>query len=189
MSSCSSCLCSFIFTGSARICDVTMSHTWIYTCCEIKAVIFTFSFIFARFACFGLFVSVVLVVSFRFVLGSSTCPWTRLGHSKYWNFPRFKHCIHTSYLLHTFNTGYILPPHRHILHCLEAREKHCCDTGHFKSSDRSTPMGTKVCQDHGHRPGRIHTLLGSFHGIVLRGSKGWLLISPECISGWTPCTI
>ena len=29
MSSCSSCLCSFIFTGSARICDVTMSHTWI----------------------------------------------------------------------------------------------------------------------------------------------------------------
>ena len=90
-------LCSIIFTGPARICDVTMSHTCIgFQGCEIrlpsnvteiKAVIFlTFSFIFARFgrfACFGRFdgfvsvVSIVSVVSFRpfrfVVTGVSTC--------------------------------------------------------------------------------------------------------------------
>ena len=91
MSSCSSCLCSFIFTGPARVCDVTMSHTWIYSWCETERPYFlTFSFIFARFcrfACFGRFsgfVSLVSVVSFRsfrsfrwfrfVVSGFSTCP-------------------------------------------------------------------------------------------------------------------
>ena len=55
----SSCLCSFIFTGPARICDVTMSHTWIYSWCKIKVVSLTL--IFHLF----LLVSVVSVVSFR----------------------------------------------------------------------------------------------------------------------------
>ena len=69
MSSCSSCLCSFIFIGPARTCDVTMSHTSIYIVGARKRPYFlTFSFIFARFgrfacfACFGGFVSVVSVV-------------------------------------------------------------------------------------------------------------------------------
>ena len=86
--------CSIIFTGPARICDVTMSHTWISGChgnvTEIMAVIFNlFIYLliillvsvvslvsfrsfrwfrlgrFGRFACFGGFVSLVSVVSFR----------------------------------------------------------------------------------------------------------------------------
>ena len=78
MSSCSSCLCSFTFTGPARICDVTMSHTSIYIVGARKKEYFlTFSFIFARFGRFGGFVSVVSVVSFRpfrfVVSGFSTC--------------------------------------------------------------------------------------------------------------------
>ena len=87
MSSCSSSLCSFIFIGPARICDVTMSHTSIYIVGARKRPCFlTFSFIFARFgrfACFGGFggfvslVSLVSVVSFRpfrfVVSGFSTC--------------------------------------------------------------------------------------------------------------------
>ena len=57
-------LCSIIFyTGPARNCDVTMSHTWISgvrdNVTEIKAVIFKlfhlFTCNFARFACFGRF--------------------------------------------------------------------------------------------------------------------------------------
>ena len=57
-----------------------MSHTWIYSWCEKKAVFLNFSFIFARFGRFGGFVSDVSVVSlvsfqpFRFVVsGFSTC--------------------------------------------------------------------------------------------------------------------
>ena len=91
MSSCSSCLCSFIFTGPARICDVTMSHTWIYSWCKIKVVFFNFFiyfctfrsfrwFRFGRFACFGGFFSLISLVSvvsfrpFRFVVsGFRTC--------------------------------------------------------------------------------------------------------------------
>ena len=34
--------CSFIFTGLARICAVTMSHVWIYSWCEKKAIFFNF---------------------------------------------------------------------------------------------------------------------------------------------------
>ena len=55
MSSCSSCLCSFTFTGPARICDVTMSHTWIYSWCEKKAVFFHFFIYFCSFRSFRLF--------------------------------------------------------------------------------------------------------------------------------------
>ena len=55
MSSCSSCLCSFIFTGPARICDVTMSRTWIYSWCEITAVFFNFLIYFCSFRSFRLF--------------------------------------------------------------------------------------------------------------------------------------
>ena len=86
MSSCSSCLCSFIFTGPARICDVTMSHTSIYIVGARKRPYFlTFSFIFARFgrfACFGRFggfggfVSVVSMVSFR---SFRSFRWFRFG--------------------------------------------------------------------------------------------------------------
>ena len=82
MFSCSSCFAQIIFTGPARICDVTMSHTRISGChgnvIELKAVsfelfhLFTYNFArFGRFACFGGFgvfvslVSVVSVVSFR----------------------------------------------------------------------------------------------------------------------------
>ena len=85
MSTCSYCLCSFIFTGLARICDVTMSHTWIYSWCKIRVVFFNFNLSFT-FACFGRFVSAVSLVSlvsvvsvvsfrpFRFVVsGFSTC--------------------------------------------------------------------------------------------------------------------
>ena len=56
MPSCSPCLCSFIFTGPARICGVTMSH-------NISRIFLTFSFIFARFGRFGGFVSAVSLVS------------------------------------------------------------------------------------------------------------------------------
>ena len=56
MPSCSPCLCSFIFTGPARICGVTMSH-------NTSRIFLTFSFIFARFGRFGGFVSAVSLVS------------------------------------------------------------------------------------------------------------------------------
>ena len=75
-------LCSIIFTGQARNCDVTMSYTWISgvrdNVTEINAVIFKLFHLFTyNFACFGRFVSVVSVVSlvsvvsfrpFRFVV-------------------------------------------------------------------------------------------------------------------------
>ena len=57
MFSCSSCLCSFIFTGPVRICDVTVSHTCIissfwsfrlFLSCFVSAVSF-------RWFCFGHF--------------------------------------------------------------------------------------------------------------------------------------
>ena len=48
-------LCSIIFTGQARNCDVTMSHTWIYSWCEKKAVFFNFFIYFCSFRSFRLF--------------------------------------------------------------------------------------------------------------------------------------
>ena len=83
-------LCSIIFTGQPRNCDVTMSHTLISgvrdNVTEIKAVIFYlfhfFTYHFARFGRFARFVSLVSLVSvvsfrpFRFVVsGFSTCRW------------------------------------------------------------------------------------------------------------------
>ena len=78
MVSWSSCLCLFIFTGPVRICDVTMSHTWIWVRDREQGLIFKlfhpllliFSF-FGRFACFGRFASLarfgrfISAVSFR----------------------------------------------------------------------------------------------------------------------------
>ena len=78
MSSCSSCLCLFIFKGPAKICDVTMSHTWIYMVGARKRPCFflTFSLI--------LLVSVVSCRPFRFVVsGFSTCRW-EMNSSREW---------------------------------------------------------------------------------------------------------
>ena len=67
MSSCSFCLCSFFFTGPARICDVMMSHTWIYSWCQKKVVFFNFFIYFCSFRSFrwfrfGRFVSLFRVL-------------------------------------------------------------------------------------------------------------------------------
>ena len=65
--SCSSCLCSFIFTDPARTCDVTMSHTWIYSWYKIKVVFFNIFIYFCSFRSFrwfrfGRFVSLFRVL-------------------------------------------------------------------------------------------------------------------------------
>ena len=74
MSSCSSCLCSFIFTGPASRCH---TRGFLVGARYIKVVFLTFSFIFACSGRLGGFVSVVSVVSFRpfrfVVSGFSTC--------------------------------------------------------------------------------------------------------------------
>ena len=44
-----------IFTGPAKVCDVTMSHTWIYSWCKIKVVFFDFFIYFCSFRRFRLF--------------------------------------------------------------------------------------------------------------------------------------
>ena len=57
----------FIFAGPARICDVTMSQTWIYSWCVRKAVFFNFFIYFRSFRSFrwfrfGRFVSLFRVL-------------------------------------------------------------------------------------------------------------------------------
>ena len=79
-------LCLIIFTGPARICDVTMSQTWISGChgnVTEDFHLFTYNFArFTHFGCFGHFggfISAVSLVSLVSVVSFRSFRWFRFG--------------------------------------------------------------------------------------------------------------